>query len=217
MALTWHMRTPDPAAIRALVRAKRWPELLARLLVARGHAEPEEAERHLLASPMSLHEPSLFPDMEAATARLKRAIKQGETILVHGDYDVDGVTGTALLVRILRLLGGRAEWHIPNRLVDGYSFGTHSIERARDVGAKVVISVDNGTSAHEVIGELRARGVDTIVTDHHEPPAGPLPDAVAVINPKLADALPMVRPSSLRWRITASQSPERHSSWGTVR
>ena len=181
----WRLREPDPELVRRMEREARVPGLVASLLVSRGHADPAEVETHLAASPMGLHDPFLLSGMEAATERLSRAIDDGETILVHGDYDVDGVTGTALLMRLFRLLGAKARWHIPNRLVDGYSFGPHSIERARETGATVVISVDNGTSAHDVIAELRANGVDTVVTDHHEAKPGPLPEAAAIVNPKL--------------------------------
>ncbi len=188
MPSQWRLRNPDPEAVRALARAKDLPPVLASLLVSRGHPDADAAERHLAASPMSLHDPFLFRDMRRATQRIARAIHAGETILVHGDYDVDGVTGTALLMRLFEVLGARAAWHIPSRLKDGYSFGRHSIEKAEATGAKVVISVDNGTSAHEVIAELGERGIDTIVTDHHEPPPGPLPEALAIVNPKLPDS-----------------------------
>lgn len=181
----WRLRTPDPEVRARLAREARLPELVATLLVSRGHREPAAVESHLRASPMGLHDPFLLSGMEAATERLSRAIEGGETILVHGDYDVDGVTGTTLLMRLFRVLGADARWHIPNRLVDGYSFGPHSVERARETGATVVISVDNGTSAHDVIAELKRNGVDTVVTDHHEAKAGPLPDATAIVNPKL--------------------------------
>jgi single-stranded-DNA-specific exonuclease len=184
VTLRWEIGSPDPAALASLER-RGHSRLLATLLALRGHDAPDAADAHLSASPMDLHDPGLLPGMAAATARIARAIERGETILVHGDYDVDGVTGTALLMRLFRLLNARAEWHIPNRLEHGYSFGQHSIERARETGAKVVISVDNGTSAHEVIGKLKAIGVDTVVTDHHEAPPGPLPDATAIVNPKL--------------------------------
>lgn len=180
----WELGQPDAAALTAL-RQRGYSPLLATLLALRGHTDPDAAEAHLAASPMGLHDPELLPGMAAATARIAAAIERRETILVHGDYDVDGVTGTALLMRLFRLLGAKAEWHIPNRLEHGYSFGDHSIERARETGAKVVISVDNGTSAHAVIGKLKAIGVDTVVTDHHEAPPGPLPDATAIVNPKL--------------------------------
>ncbi len=184
---SWRLRDPDPARAEALVRAHRLHPALARLLAARGLGDPARVLEHLDPKLGSLHDPASLPGMRAATARLARAIEQGETILVHGDYDVDGVTGTALLMRLFALVRAKAHWHIPNRFTDGYAFGHHSVERARAVGASVVISVDNGTSSLETIRELAALGIDTIVTDHHEPPSsGELPPAVAIVNPKLA-------------------------------
>ncbi len=184
----WNLRAADPERVSDLARAIGVDPLLARLLVLRGFADAERARVHLAPHLKSLHDPFLLPGMEAATERLLRAIEGGEPILVHGDYDVDGVTGTALLVRLFTLLGAKVHWHIPNRLTDGYSFGPHSLERARECGAKIVISVDNGTSAAETIAALAAAGVETIVTDHHEPPRGALPVATALVNPKLADS-----------------------------
>jgi single-stranded-DNA-specific exonuclease len=207
MPARWRIREPDQETVRRVAHGTGLPDVVARLLVARGHVDEAAAERHLRASPMGLHDPFLLPGMHAATARLKRAIQDGETILVHGDYDVDGVTGTALLMRLLRLVGARAVWHIPNRLVDGYSFGEHSIRRAAETGAKVVISVDNGTSAHAVIAALRARGVDTVVTDHHEPSPGPLPEATAIINPKLDG-------STYPWRELCGGAVAFKLAWG---
>jgi single-stranded-DNA-specific exonuclease len=173
----------------ALMRAAGLPRTLASLLIARGWAEPALARNHLDPKLSALHDPALLPGMKRATARIRQAIESGETILVHGDYDVDGVTGTALLMRLFELLRAKALWHIPNRFTDGYSFGQHSIERAKAVGARLVISVDNGTSAGETIAALGREGIEVIVTDHHEPPAdGALPDAVAIINPKLANS-----------------------------
>ena len=187
-ALThWRLRDLDRAQAEDLVRAHRLHPALAALLAARGFVEPERVLGHLEPKLGGLHDPTLLPGMRAATARLARAIEQHETILVHGDYDVDGVTGTTLLMRLLALVGARAHWHIPNRFTDGYAFGKHSIAKAQAVGASVVISVDNGTSSLETIRELAALGIDTIVTDHHEPPlSGELPPAVAIINPKLS-------------------------------
>ena len=166
---------------------------VAALLVNRGHSDPSATRTHLDASPMGLHDPMGLPNMPAACARLLKAVEGGETILVHGDYDVDGVTGTSLLMRLFDLIGAKAEWHIPNRMTDGYSFGDHSIQRAQAAGATLVISVDNGTSAFETIAGLKERGIDTIVTDHHEPPPphpvfGVLPCAVAIVNPKLTSS-----------------------------
>jgi single-stranded-DNA-specific exonuclease len=181
----WRLRRADSAHVRELAREHGLSPTTAAVLAARGITSHAAARAHLVPRLGALHDPSLFPHMRAATERLARAIRGGETILVHGDYDVDGVTGTTLLVRLLRLVGARAEWHIPNRFTDGYSFGPHSIVKARECGATLVISVDNGTSARETIAELAALGIDTIVTDHHEPPAFALPPAVAIVNPKL--------------------------------
>jgi single-stranded-DNA-specific exonuclease len=185
MSARWRLRTLDPRAVRHVARENGVPELVARVLVARGHRGGEATAAHLSASLSSLFPPELLPGMDAAGERVARARERRETVLVHGDYDVDGVTGTALLLRLFALLGVRAVPYIPNRLTDGYSFGAHSVAKAREVGATVVISVDNGTSARETIGELAALGIDTIVTDHHEPPLGELPAAVAIVNPKL--------------------------------
>ncbi|MBL8861519.1 MAG: single-stranded-DNA-specific exonuclease RecJ [Planctomycetes bacterium] len=181
----WRLRELDAAAIGALARRHSISRVTAAILVARGHADPERALEHLKPELKRLHDPALLPDMGRATERVARALRDRETILVHGDYDVDGVTGTALLVRLLTTLGGDVRWHIPNRFTDGYSFGEHSLARARETGAKLVISVDNGTSAVETIAALAEAGVDTLVTDHHEPPQCALPPAVAIVNPKL--------------------------------
>ncbi|MFT4538405.1 MAG: single-stranded-DNA-specific exonuclease [Planctomycetota bacterium] len=183
----WTQRTPDPETVEGLRRKLSVPSIVATLLVNRGLAE-DEAELHLTPDLARLHSPALLPGMSIATERLARAIDQGETILVHGDYDVDGVTGSTLLMKLFDHLGAKAVWHIPNRFTDGYSFGDHSIRRAQEVNAKVVVSVDNGTSAGETIAELAELGIDTIVTDHHEPPLGDLPVAIAIVNPKLKDS-----------------------------
>jgi len=181
----WEVRELPEALIERLRRERGLPEIVARLLVARGHAEPEAVDRHLRPSLMALHDPALLPGMEDAAERVARAIRGEETILVHGDYDVDGVCGTSLLIRFLEHLGARMHWHIPNRFEHGYAFGDHSVEKALEVGATLLISVDNGTSSLETITELARRGIETIVTDHHEPPQGELPPATAIVNPKL--------------------------------
>lgn len=184
---TWRLRGADHAAVARLARAANLPEVVARLLVQRGQSEPKAVARHLDAALSTLHDPDLLPGLPEACERLARAVRDGETVLVHGDYDVDGVCGTALLVELLRLVGARVVPYIPNRLSDGYSFGPHSVAEAVAREARVVLSVDNGTSAAATIAELLARGIDTVVTDHHEPPHdGRLPAAAALVNPKLA-------------------------------
>ncbi len=181
----WKLRRPERERVQGLVRRHSVTEVVARILAARGHEGGDETARHLEANLHALNDPLDLPDMAAATERIAQAVEQRERILVHGDYDVDGVTGTVLLMRLFALIGADAVWHIPHRLHDGYSFGEHSVAKARETGAKLVISVDNGTAARETIAQLAAIGVDTIVTDHHEPPLGELPRAVAIVNPKL--------------------------------
>jgi single-stranded-DNA-specific exonuclease len=210
----WRLRRADPQLVRRLARENSLPDLLAQLLVLRGHGDSETVQGHLARSAHALHDPALLPGMGAACARIVRAIEGRETILIHGDYDVDGVTGTALLMRLLRLAGADVHWHIPNRLVDGYSFGEHSLARAREVGATLGLSVDNGTSAFEAIAELAAAGVDTVVTDHHEPPPphpryGPLPPAAAIVNPKLAG-------STYPWRELCGGAVAFKLAWGVA-
>lgn len=184
----WSLRPVEPSVVDALMRAQRLSRISATLLAARGFDDPARAAAHLEPKLTALHDPGLFADMPLATERLARAIERHETILVHGDYDVDGVTGTTLLMRLFERLGARAHWHIPNRFTDGYAFGAHSVAKARETGATLVVSVDNGTSSVETIAELARAGIDTIVTDHHEPPLGGLPAAVAIVNPKLEHA-----------------------------
>ncbi len=184
----WEIRTPEAADVSRLSRDRGLPEIISRMLVARGITDAKQADKHLQPNLMALHDPALLPGMQAATRRLVEAVRQGETILIHGDYDVDGVTGTSLLVRLFEKLGAKVDWHIPNRFTDGYAFGDHSVAKAQSIGAKVVVSVDNGTSSLETITKLLDLGIETIVTDHHEPPLGDLPPATAIVNPKLHDA-----------------------------
>jgi single-stranded-DNA-specific exonuclease len=126
--------------------------------------------------------------MERATTRLVQAICRGERIAVHGDYDVDGITGTALLVEALQAFGATVDYHIPLRLKDGYGLSAEALEKAADAGAKVVVSVDCGISAVAEARQAAAAGIDLIITDHHHPPEV-LPGAYAIINPHLPGSL----------------------------
>jgi single-stranded-DNA-specific exonuclease len=179
----WKVQAPDSGIVSAL--SKDLHPTLATLLANRGIETTEQANQLLTPRLTDLHDPAQLPGMELATERILEAIEGKQTILVHGDYDVDGVTGTALLVRLFEHLGVQTVWHVPNRFTDGYAFGDHSVQRAIETGARLVISVDNGTSSAETIAKLAEAGIDTIVTDHHEPPEGELPAAVAIVNPKL--------------------------------
>jgi single-stranded-DNA-specific exonuclease len=158
--------------------------VVAGLLIARGIESEEGAHRFLRPSHDQLHDPGLMLGMQDAVARVLRAIDAGEKILVYGDYDVDGTTGTVVLRRALSLLGAQTGFHVPHRFTEGYGIQQAALERARDEGYTLVISVDCGIRAFEPLHWARANGLDVIVTDHHLPDEGEgAPPAFCVLNP----------------------------------
>jgi single-stranded-DNA-specific exonuclease len=159
------------------------PEPICRLLAARGHGVPDGAKRYLRPRLDQLHDPTLMMELDRAVERVTRAIRDHETIMVHGDYDVDGICSTTLLIRALRGLGGTVVPFIPHRLTDGYDLGSAGVDAALAASARLVITADCGTSAWEPVHRLQTAGVDVIVTDHHLP-GGELPPALAVLNAK---------------------------------
>lgn len=174
---------PSPADVARLQDELRLPPAICRLLATRGLSAPDDAKAYLRPRLDQLHEPNCLADLDRAVARLVHALRENETILVHGDYDVDGICSTTLTVRTLTSLGGRAIPFIPRRLEDGYDLTAAGVRAAREAGATLVVTCDCGTSAFGPIAELQAAGIDVIVTDHHLP-GGPLPPAFAVLNPK---------------------------------
>jgi single-stranded-DNA-specific exonuclease len=169
--------------VRSLCDEILLPEPICRLLVARGHAPAEQAKRYLRPRLEQLLPPEQLLDLDRAVQRLVRAIRAGETILVHGDYDVDGISSTTLLTRTFRALGGKVVPFIPRRLVDGYDLTDAGVRAAREAGATVVVTCDCGTSAIAPVRALQADGIDVIISDHHLP-GGDLPNAYAILNPK---------------------------------
>jgi single-stranded-DNA-specific exonuclease len=179
---------PEPAhsgadGIDALAAALHLPEPICRLLVARGYPTSDVAKRFLRPRLELLHDPLLMAGLERAVERIVAAIRAGETILVHGDYDVDGICSTTLLTRALRGMGATVVPFIPRRLEDGYDLTMAGVEAAKRAGARVVITCDCGTSAREPVRALCESGIDVIVSDHHLP-GGPLPECLAVLNPR---------------------------------
>ncbi len=175
---------PSATVVRQLADALLLPEPVCRLLVSRGYADPEDAKRFLRPRLEHIAEPGTMYDLDRAVSRIADAIRADETIVVHGDYDVDGMSSTALMVRVLRGLGARhVVAFVPNRITDGYDLGAAGVAEARRVGATLLITCDCGTSAREPVATLMASGVDVIITDHHLP-GGPLPAAYAVCNPR---------------------------------
>lgn len=160
----------------------RVPSWIAHLLLARKIDTLDDGAAFLSARLADLPDPFLLTGMQEAVERLIQSLQQSEPIAIHGDYDVDGITGTALLTSVLRALGGTVHYHIPLRLKDGYGLSDRALEDAAAAGVRVVVSVDCGVSALEEAALAASLGLDLIITDHHQPP-DELPVAVALINP----------------------------------
>ena len=162
--------------------------LIAQLLINRGITDVLQAERFLTPALNQLYDPYLLPDMKKAVSRIRQAIANEETVLIYGDYDVDGITSTSLMIRILnKYFPGRLLYYIPKRLEEGYGLHLTSLEKAIAKGVSLVITVDCGISARDEAAFLKEKGIDLIITDHHEP-QGILPDAYAIIDPKISDS-----------------------------
>jgi single-stranded-DNA-specific exonuclease len=172
----------SPEAAAALAGALGAPLAMAHALVNRRVGREDSARRFLDPVLEDLHDPAEMRDLERAAERILLAIERGERILVQGDYDVDGITSTFLLYSALEELGSRVEYRIPHRIKDGYGLTVEAIDEAKRRGCSLVVTVDCGITASEAIEHARSLGIDTVVTDHHEPPAV-LPDAVAIVNP----------------------------------
>ena len=182
----WEDVPVDAEVVRDVAAALGVPVVVARLLCQRGLQDPAEARRFLSPDLGQLHDPFLLAGMRPAVDRLLAAVAHGESIVVHGDYDVDGITATVILRRAIELIGGTVTHFVPDRHKDGYGLQPETVARLRSEGARLIVSVDCGIRADEAAAHAHALGVDLIITDHHEP--GPvLPPALAVINPKRAD------------------------------
>jgi single-stranded-DNA-specific exonuclease len=154
----------------------------ARVLYGRGLQEPDRARAFLQPDLSSLHDPHLLLGMDAALDRLRHAIRAGEKILIYGDYDVDGTTSVVILKTAIELAGGIADFHVPHRLKDGYGMRPEVVEEAARAGIKLIVSVDTGIRAAQVVARASELGIDVVITDHHLPEAE-LPPALAVLNP----------------------------------
>lgn len=161
--------------------------VVADILAQRGFRQPEEAIEFLRPTLLNLSSPFCFHDMLRTIDRLTLALKQKEKVLVYGDYDVDGVTSTTLLYKVLSDLGFQAVTYIPHRQDEGYGLHSEAIERAAKAGVSVLITVDCGVTAVSEVRLARTLGIDVIITDHHEAPEM-LPEAFAILNPKVADS-----------------------------
>jgi single-stranded-DNA-specific exonuclease len=164
-------------------------DLVAQLLLARG-VQSDDLDRHRNPSLRAfLPDPSLFKDMDVAAERLAQAVLSSEAVTIYGDYDVDGATSAALLVRLLRGLGHDADYYIPDRLLEGYGPSGEALVRLAEQGSSLIVTVDCGAMAYEALEMAREAGVDVIVVDHHKC-AAELPKALALVNPNRLDELP---------------------------
>jgi single-stranded-DNA-specific exonuclease len=183
-AKRWIVREQDAQRVASLASALAISHTLAALLISRGCDNEQSAESFLKPSHAQLHDPYLMLGMREAVLRLLKAIDSGEPILVYGDYDVDGTTGTAVLLRALNLLGAKTGFHVPHRFTEGYGIQQAALQRAVAEGYKLAISVDCGIRAHEPLYWARDNGLDVIITDHHLPDEGEgVPPCYAVLNP----------------------------------
>src|SRR6516225_12389935 len=182
----WRLRAADGLEGQAVAERLALPEIVGRLLAQRG-IDHNDAPGFLAPRLREqLPDPSHLRDMEVAAARLVRAVREGETIAVFGDYDVDGATSAALLLRFFAAVGGRTRVYVPDRLREGYGPNTPALLRLHAEGARVVVTVDCGTNAHLPLAEVSAAGLEVIVVDHHV--AEPLlPRATAIVNPNRLD------------------------------
>ncbi len=166
------------------------PDLFERVLAARGLGC--EAEAFLAPSLRTLHDPTLIPDLERSTIRILRAIEERETIVIFGDYDVDGVTASAILIHTIRAIdpGARVRSYIPHRVEEGYGLNEDAIRALHAEGTSLIVSVDCGITAIEPALVARSVGIDLIITDHHNPPTSldDMPEAYAVVHPRRPDS-----------------------------
>ena len=167
----WLLPNPDTRTIEALCSTLGIGRPAARVLANRGFSDPVDAHRFLAPSLDDLYDPLTLRDMPQAVQRLRIAISGREKILIYGDYDVDGTASVVLLTKAIELAGGAASYHVPHRLKDGYGMRSEVVETAAAEGVSLIISVDTGIRALEVVERANALGIDVIVTDHHLPEA----------------------------------------------
>ena len=208
--IRWNIRNPDAEIVDHLKQAGGFSDPIARVLVNRGYFDMDSVDRFVQANLQMLHDPMKLDGMNEAVERTFEAINNNERIVIYGDYDVDGVTSSALLVRVLKELGAKVSFFIPSRTKHGYGLHSETIDILFAKGAKLIITVDCGISAVEAVAHAKDLGIDVIITDHHEPKSeeleseydltenldlsekvdeiedkNSLPKACAVLNPKL--------------------------------
>lgn len=183
---SWSLFPQDRELSSGLAEALNISPSIAQILINRGIGTVEAAKCFLSPEPSQLHSPFAMKDMEAATTIIWQAVKEGRRIAVYGDYDVDGIGATALLFMLLRRFGAQVDYHIPDRLNEGYGLNESVIKRMAEGGISLLITVDCGISDSREVALARELGMKVVITDHHLPPPG-LPPADAIVNPRRFD------------------------------
>ncbi|MGM9923733.1 MAG: single-stranded-DNA-specific exonuclease RecJ [Bacillus sp. (in: firmicutes)] len=183
----WNLEQSDKYTVEQLTHALHITPLVAQLLVNRGINTVEDARSFLFLENLEFHDPYLLKDMDKAVQRIRHAISESENILIFGDYDADGVSSTTVLMETLTSLHANVDFYIPNRFTEGYGPNEGAFRLAKNHGTDLIISVDTGISALAEAKLAKELGMDYIITDHHEP-GTELPEAYAIIHPKLEDS-----------------------------
>ncbi|MDE2010138.1 MAG: single-stranded-DNA-specific exonuclease RecJ [Candidatus Omnitrophica bacterium] len=185
----WNVHPVNPQLQKNLSDALGLHPLMAQLLINRKITTLSQARIFLSADMQALHNPFLLTDMDRAVPRIEQARKKREKVLIYGDYDVDGVTSSALLRRLFDRLGIGTINYIPHRMEEGYGLNQEIAQFAKSKGVGLIVTVDCGINAFEPVAAIKSAGMDVIIIDHHEPDGGKIPEALAVINPKRPDCL----------------------------
>ena len=180
----WICAATSDEQVSQLAQEAKLSPLLARMMVVRGIDTAEQIQQFLHADVNQLHDPFLMAGMEEAVERIRRALNSGEKIRIYGDYDADGVSSTSLMIYLMRELEANFDYYIPHRANEGYGLNNGAIDDAKAQGCTLIVTVDTGISAVEQVAYAKELGIDIVVTDHHEPPEQ-LPEAYALVNPKL--------------------------------
>lgn len=186
MRKRWTLQPADEAVVSHLQQVLKIHPVFCRLLAQRGITTYDEAKTFFRPEWSPLHDPFLMKNMDAAVARLQQALDGSEKILLYGDYDVDGTTSVAMMYQFLAGHGAKLDYYIPNRYREGYGVSMAGIHHAVATGTKLIIAMDCGVNAREQVAKAKQHGIDFIICDHHLPD-GPLPDAVAVLDPMRPD------------------------------
>ncbi|TET52820.1 MAG: single-stranded-DNA-specific exonuclease RecJ, partial [Actinobacteria bacterium] len=181
---TWLLEEADAKSSRTLAQESGLSTLSAAFLIKRGISSAHEVKKFFNPASNMQEDPIMLPDIKKASQRIMQAIKNDELIYIHGDYDVDGITSTTLLYEILKKMKAKVRYHIPCRFNEGYGLNKKSLNKIINEGAKLLITVDCGIKSFSEVNYAKKKGLDVVITDHHEP-GEKWPSALAVVNPKL--------------------------------